>query len=251
MNKRMIIAANWKMNKNIDEAIKFLSFLDDRLINNKAEVIIFPPYIGLEKLINKFHSSFFSIGAQNVFYEKNGAFTGEVSISMLQHIGVEHVIIGHSERRSIFLEDDKMINKKISSCLASGLKPILCIGETVEQRMKKKTLEVLEAQLRKGFDGISVNEASNAIIAYEPIWAIGTGQTANNDQIFSTHQGIIGILDKIFSNKKVDLPILYGGSVNDKNAKDLGEIEGVDGFLIGGASLDYATFYKIIEDNNI
>lgn len=251
MNKRIIIAANWKMNKNIEEAVEFLSFLDNLLIDNKTEVIVFPPYVGLEKLINEFRSSFFSIGAQNVFYEKNGAFTGEVSIPMLQHIGVKHVIIGHSERRSIFLENDKMINNKIGSCLSSGLKPILCIGESIEQRANKKTLQVLEDQLRKAFDGISFSDASKAIIAYEPIWAIGTGQTANNDQIFSTHQGIISILDIIFPDEKVDLPILYGGSVNDKNAKDLVEIEGVDGFLIGGASLDSSTFHKIIEENKI
>ena len=253
MKKRMIVAANWKMNKNLSEACEFLEKLDSYLSenDNQSSVIIFPPFIGLESLAGKFNSNNFCLGSQNFHYEESGAFTGEVSISMLEHIGIDYAIIGHSERRSLFYENDNLINKKIRSCLASSINPILCIGESLEQRDNDLTEKTLKEQLKSGLEDIDASKLYKLIIAYEPIWAIGTGETATVDQIYSTHQQIKGILNELFNDEFYDLPILYGGSVNDKNAKEIGRIDNVSGFLIGGASLKIETFCKIIDLCNL
>ena len=249
MKKRMIVAANWKMNKNLSEASEFLEKLDFHLDENisQSSVIIFPPFIGLESLAGKFNSNNFYLGSQNFHYEESGAFTGEVSISMLEHIGIDYAIIGHSERRSLFYENDNLINKKIRSCLASSINPIFCIGESLEQRDSDLTEKKLSDQLKSGLENIDASKLDKLIIAYEPIWAIGTGKTATVDQIYSTHQQIKGILNELFNDESYDLPILYGGSVNDKNAKEIGMIDNVSGFLIGGASLKIETFCEIID----
>ena len=253
MDKRMIVAANWKMNKNHSEACEFLEKLDFHLVknDNQSSVIIFPPFIGLESLAGKFNSDNFYLGSQNFHYEKRGAFTGEVSISMLEHIGIDYAIVGHSERRSLFYEKDNLINKKIKSCLASSINPILCIGESLEQRDSNLTEKTLKDQLKRGLDNIEASKLDKLIIAYEPIWAIGTGKTATVDQICTTHQQIKSILNELFSDESFYLPILYGGSVNDKNAKKIGMIDNVDGFLIGGASLKIETFCEIIDLCNL
>ena len=249
MKKRMIVAANWKMNKNLSEASEFLEKLDFHLDenDNQSLVIIFPPFIGLESLTGKFNSKNFYLGSQNFHYEESGAFTGEVSISMLEHIGIDYAIIGHSERRSLFNENDSLINKKIRSCLASSIIPILCIGESLEQRDNDLIEKTLKNQLKSGLEDIDASKLDKLIIAYEPIWAIGTGKTATIDQIYSTHKQIKSILNELFNDKPYDLPILYGGSVNDKNAKEIGMIDNVSGFLIGGASLKIETFCGIID----
>lgn len=249
MNKRMIVAANWKMNKNLNEASEFLEKLDFQLSenDNQSSVIIFPPFIGLEILAGKFNSDNFYLGAQNFHYEESGAFTGEVSIPMLENIGIDYAIIGHSERRILFYENNNLINKKIKSCLASSINPILCIGESMEQRDKDLTEHTLKDQLKSGLEEINVSNLDKIIIAYEPIWAIGTGKTATVDQIYTTHQQIEGILKELFNGKSFDLPILYGGSVNDINAREIGMIDNVSGFLIGGASLKIETFCEILD----
>ena len=249
MKKRMIVAANWKMNKNFSEACEFLEKLDFHLSENDSQssVIIFPPFIGLESLADKFNSDNFYLGSQNFHYEKSGAFTGEVSIPMLEYIGIDYAIIGHSERRSLFYENDDLINKKIRSCLASSINPIFCIGESLEQRNSNLTLKTLKDQLESGLEDIEVSKLNKLIIAYEPIWAIGTGKTATVDQIYTTHQQIESILNELFNDKSLDLPVLYGGSVNHKNAKEIGTIDNVRGFLIGGASLKIETFCEIID----
>ena len=241
MNKKPIVAGNWKMNKTPLQGKEFIRDLEDLVprIQN-TNVIFFPPYPGLFDI--KVNSPFY-LGAQNCHWEDSGAFTGEVSIGMLRECGVKYIIVGHSERRQLFHENDQSINKKIKAILSSGLKPILCIGETIGDRKSGLTEDFLQNQLEKNLEG--VESIDDCIIAYEPIWAIGTGETANKNQIYKTHNFINSVLKKLYP-ESYKCPILYGGSVNTENAKDLIQITGVDGFLIGGASLDKDSFASII-----
>ena len=241
MNKKSIVAGNWKMNKTPSQGKEFIHDIENMVSDiQNTEVIFFPAYPGLFDLTLR---SPFYLGAQNCHWEGSGAFTGEVSIEMLKEFGVEYIIVGHSERRQLFNENDNMINKKIKAILSAGLKPIFCIGETIEDRNSGLTENFLENQIKKGLEG--VESLNGCIIAYEPIWAIGTGETANKDQIFQTHNFINSVLKKLFPESN-NCYILYGGSVNTENAKDLIQIIGVDGFLIGGASLDKDSFVSII-----
>ena len=241
MNKIPIVAGNWKMNKTPSQGKEFIYDIENLVptIRN-TKVIFFPAYPGLFdiKLNSPFH-----LGAQNCHWEDSGAFTGEISIEMLRECRVEYIIVGHSERRQLFNENDNIINKKIKAILSSNLKPILCIGETLEHRKSGLTEEFLQNQLEKGLEG--VDSIDDCIIAYEPIWAIGTGETADKDQIYRAHNFINSVLKKLYP-ESYNCHILYGGSVNTENAKDLIQIIGVDGFLIGGASLDKDSFISII-----
>ena len=241
MNKIPIVAGNWKMNKTPSQGKEFIYDIENlvpTILNTK--VIFFPAYPGLFdiKLNSPFH-----LGAQNCHWEDSGAFTGEISIEMLAECCVEYIIVGHSERRQLFNENDNNINKKIKAILSSNLKPILCIGETLEHRKSGLTEKFLQNQLEKGLEG--VDSIDDCIIAYEPIWAIGTGETADKDQIYRAHNFINSVLKKLYP-ESYNCHILYGGSVNTENAKDLIQIIGVDGFLIGGASLDKDSFISII-----
>ncbi len=243
MDKKSIIAGNWKMNKTPAEGKRFISDVKNIVKDVQlTEIIFFPAYTGLlgTQLNYPFH-----LGAQNCHWKKSGAFTGEVSIEMLNECKVEYILVGHSERRQFFNETDGIINKKIRSIKSSNLKPILCIGETIEDRNSGLTEDFLERQLVRGLEGI--NSIENFVIAYEPIWAIGTGVTANEEQIYNAHSFLKSLLKKLYPNTN-NCPILYGGSVNTKNAKELIQISGVDGFLIGGASLDLESFISIIKD---
>ena len=241
MNKKPIVAGNWKMNKTPSQGKEFIHDVKNLVpVLHNTEVVFFPAYPGLVdmKLSSPFH-----LGAQNCHWEESGAFTGEISIEMLRECSVEYIIVGHSERRQLFNENDHMINKKIKAILSSNLKPILCIGESIEDRNSDLTEDFLENQLLKGLEGVkSINDC---IIAYEPIWAIGTGETADKDQIHKAHNFINSVLKKVYPESD-NCHILYGGSVNTENAKDLIQIIGVDGFLIGGASLDKDSFVSII-----
>jgi len=241
MNKKPIVAGNWKMNKTLSQGKEFIHDVKNLVPSlHNTEVVFFPTYPGL---VNMKLSSPFHLGAQNCHWEKSGAFTGEISIEMLRECSVEYIIVGHSERRQLFNENDNMINKKIKAILSSNLKPILCIGETIEDRNSDLTEDFLKNQLLKGLEGVkSINDC---IIAYEPIWAIGTGETADKDQIYKAHNFINSVLKKVYPESD-NCHILYGGSVNTENAKDLIQIIGVDGFLIGGASLDKDSFVSII-----
>ena len=241
MNKKPIVAGNWKMNKTPSQGKEFIHDVKNLVPSlHNTEVVFFPTYPGL---VNMKLSSPFHLGAQNCHWEKSGAFTGEISIEMLRECSVEYIIVGHSERRQLFNENDNMINKKIKAILSSNLKPILCIGETIEDRNSDLTEDFLKNQLLKGLEGVkSINDC---IIAYEPIWAIGTGETADKDQIYKAHNFINSVLKKVYPESD-NCHILYGGSVNTENAKDLIQIIGVDGFLIGGASLDKDSFVSII-----
>ena len=243
MNKKIIIAGNWKMNKTTSEGKSFIKDIEKMVPDIQcSKIIFFPAFTGLINIKTRFP---FFIGAQNCHWENSGAFTGEISIDMLKDCGVEYVLAGHSERRQLFNETDHVINKKIRSLFLSNLKPILCIGEAIEDRKAGLTEDVLQSQLVKGLKDIDSIE--NFIIAYEPIWAIGTGETAGQDQIYSAHNFIKSVLKNLYPKSK-NCPILYGGSVNTKNAKELIQISGVDGFLIGGASLDKKSFVSIIKD---
>ncbi len=242
--RRKVIAGNWKMNMLPNEAIDFINNLSPLVKNSKNEVIICVPFTDLFYTLLTVQETNIHVGAQNMHWEEKGAYTGEVSGQMLKSINTEYVIIGHSERRQYFGETDETVNLKIKSALKNGLKPIICVGETLEQREQGLTIEVITSQINKALSGLTTQDLSNTIIAYEPIWAIGTGKTATkedaNESIKSIRQEIL----KSFGTD--DITILYGGSVNDKNAKELFTMSDIDGGLVGGASLNAETFSKIV-----
>ena len=240
MRLNPIIAGNWKMHKTPNEGSIFVEKTTNLLLDiNHVSVIFAPPFTGLFELdVNPP----FYLAAQNCHWEKDGAFTGEISVSMIQECGAEYVILGHSERRHIFGETDVMVNRKVKSVLAGALKVILCIGETLEERELGQTNLVLKSQLEMGL--LDLEKLDNIIIAYEPVWAIGTGLTANTEQVESAHYEVRKILKELFPNSD-DIHVLYGGSVKPHNADELLNIYGVNGFLIGGASLDIESFTSI------
>ena len=241
---KSIVAGNWKMNKTPKNGKLFITEVLatlDEIIN--VDVIFCPPFTGLYNLDI---SPPFYLGAQNCYFKDSGAFTGEISLSMLLECNVEYVIIGHSERRQIFNEKNDLINKKVLKVIESGVKPILCIGETIDEKNTGKTNDIIKEQLISGLNGIK--SLSNIIIAYEPVWAIGTGLTASAQQINDVNIFIRKILSQLFDDKQSkNTPILYGGSVSSSNANELISIESVNGFLIGGASLDVVKFTEVIK----
>tara|TARA_B100002052_G_scaffold292890_1_gene315148 strand:- start:1252 stop:1992 length:741 start_codon:yes stop_codon:yes gene_type:complete len=240
MLRDLFCVANFKMNKNRYETISYLKKLSIlNKIKSKTNLIVCPPYTSLTESIKNI-----SLGVQNINSNTNGAYTGEISAEMVCDFDVQYVILGHSERREFFNENDNEINKKIKIALKYNLKPILCVGENLNQRKNNQVLKILEQQLSISLDNIDIK--SNIVIAYEPVWAIGTGETASTDLITETHNMIRKILNDIgFDGEKIS--ILYGGSVNRNNAKDLIALKDVDGFLIGGASLDVNHFYDIFK----
>ncbi len=250
--RKKIIAGNWKMNMLPNEAINFIEELTPLVKNTKNEVIICVPYIDLFYTLLHVQGTNIKVGAQNMHWEEKGAYTGEVSAPMLKSIGVEYVIIGHSERRQYFAETDETVNKKIKSALKYNLKPIVCVGETLEQREEGITENIIANQIKKAFEGISKENLNNIIIAYEPIWAIGTGKTATKEQANETIKQIRNELAKIYGkNEAENVIIQYGGSVKPENAKELFEMSDIDGGLIGGASLKAKEFSQIVNyDNN-
>ena len=240
-----IVAANWKMNFTIDESLNLIDEIIKRLPSVGAEIIFFPNYISLQSVKQKLVDTAYMVGSQNVHHNESGAFTGEVSASMLSILDLDYVIIGHSERRQYFNEGDDQVNQKIKRALDVNIKPVVCIGETIDERRSGKTTEVLNRQLNKAFEEIDVLSANKIIVAYEPVWAIGTGVSADENQVLEAHALIKQTLVSIFSE---NIPILYGGSVNASNAFELINLNNVDGFLIGGASLKSESFCQIIEN---
>ena len=238
MYRDLYCIANFKMNKNRSETVTFLDKLNSLVdTKSKTRLVVCPPFTSLTKSKNKIF-----IGSQNINSNELGAYTGEISAKMVKDIGVEYVILGHSERREYFKESDKEINKKVDLALNHDLNPILCIGENLDQRKNGQVDKVLKNQLSNCLKNIDSD--SDIIIAYEPVWAIGTGETATSEIIIEAHQVIRKILNDIgFDGQKIS--ILYGGSVNRNNAKELIALDDVDGFLIGGASLDVNHFYDI------
>jgi triosephosphate isomerase len=247
--RRKIIAGNWKMNLNLTESISLISELKNGLSKDVpgCEVIICPPYTSLETASTLIKDSNIKLGAQNIYFEDSGAYTGEISASMLKSVGCEFVIIGHSERRTIFKETDEVINKKITKALSCLLKPIFCIGETLEEREKGITFNIIQKQVVEGLKNISSSNLSNLIIAYEPVWAIGTGRNATPQQAEEVHAFIRNLLQEIYdANSASNIVIQYGGSVKPDNAKELLSQPNIDGALVGGACIKADSFLKII-----
>lgn len=247
--RRKVVAGNWKMNKDLSGTIELISAIKNDLSKSETstEVIVCPPYTSLESASTVLKGSSIKLGAQNMHFEDNGAFTGEVSADMLKSVGCEYVILGHSERRTIFGENDEVINKKIKKAISAGLKPIFCVGETLEERENGSTEKVVEKQIRDGLADLSESYLSEMIIAYEPVWAIGTGKTATPQQAQDVHKFIRNLVSKLFSaNLAENLVIQYGGSVKPDNAAELFGQADIDGGLIGGASLKSDAFTAIV-----
>ncbi|HJP17885.1 MAG TPA: triose-phosphate isomerase [Nitrospinota bacterium] len=249
----LLIAGNWKMNGLIEESVQLIKEVQP-VNNEKIEVVVAPPFTVLHAVNtcllknDSGQKKNISLAAQDVFWEEKGAYTGEVSPEMLTNSGCSHVIIGHSERRQFFHETNESVNKKINASLKVNLKCIVCIGETLEQRENGNTFSIIESQIKEGFANISSKELDMCIIAYEPVWAIGTGKTASPEQAEEIHQFIRKKIEEIFNKLSSEkIKILYGGSVNPGNAEGLLSKEDIDGALVGGASLKSESFNKIIQ----
>lgn len=252
MEKRKpLIAGNWKMNKTVSESVASAQELSRRVIDvEHVEIMISPAFPALHPVFEALATGRVKLGAQNVHWEKSGAFTGEVSAEMLRSAGCLYVIIGHSERRQIFGETDASVRRKIKATVESGLRPVLCVGETEEERDGGKTFCVLDNQIDNGLKDFSQESLRDMVIAYEPVWAIGTGKTATPDQVREVHAYLRGLVEKKFGKPLANgLRILYGGSVKPNNIGDLMQADDIDGALVGGASLDTETFEKIIRFN--
>lgn len=248
--RKKVIAGNWKMNMLPDEAIRFISDLEPLVKNTENEVVLCVPYIDLFYALLTAQNTNIKIGAQNMHWEENGAYTGEVSGKMLKAIGVEYVILGHSERRQYFAETDETVNKKLKVAFNYGLKPIVCVGETLEQREEGKAKEIVTTQIEKDLEGLTDEQVANTIIAYEPIWAIGTGKTATSEDANEMTKTIREKIANIYGQKVADRVIIqYGGSVKSSNAKELFSMSDIDGGLVGGASLKVEEFSKIVNYN--
>lgn len=245
--RNKVIAGNWKMNKNISETADLVSGIKNGNIPANVEVIICPPFTSLETASTLIKGSAIKLGAQNMYFEESGAYTGEISADMLISAGCEYVILGHSERRVIFKETDEVINKKIKKALSSGLKPIFCVGESLEEREKDITKNVIETQVTGGLSEISADDMAKVIIAYEPVWAIGTGKTASPEQAEEVHAFIRALIEKLYSKAVAEAIIIqYGGSVKPDNAKELLGQADIDGALVGGACLKADSFLGIV-----
>lgn len=245
--KKKVIAGNWKMNMLPNEAIKFIEELAPLVKDTENEVILCVPYTDLFYALLTAQGTNIKIGAQNMHFEERGAYTGEVSAEMLKSINVEYVIIGHSERRQYFAETDETVNKKIKAAFKVGLKPIVCVGETLEQREAGETVAIITKQTELALEGLTENQVQNTIIAYEPIWAIGTGKTATKEDANESIRAIREkIVEKYGQMVAKGVIIQYGGSVKSSNAKELFEMSDIDGGLVGGASLNAEEFGKIV-----
>lgn len=241
------IAGNWKMNKTNAEAVELAKALVAVLKDSKPKVMIAPPFTALEAVSKVVKGTNILLGAQNMAQEESGAFTGEVSVLMLKDLGVSTVILGHSERRAIYKEDDALINKKLKLALAKGLEAILCVGETLAEREGGKLEQVLKTQVVEGFKGIEASSLDKIVIAYEPVWAIGTGKTASAEDADSAHAYIRKVLAGLYgeaASKK--MMIQYGGSVKAENAASLMAMPNIDGALVGGAALKADSFSGIV-----
>ncbi len=247
--KKFLIAGNWKMNKTIAEAKEFAEAIKAKDLSNAKDVCILAPFTALSELGKALEGSGIGFGAQNVHFEQSGAFTGEVSVPMLKELGVGYCCVGHSERREYFAETDKTVNLKLKVLLEAGITPILCVGESLEVREQGSEQTFVAGQVVEDFEGIPAAEAAKVVIAYEPIWAIGTGKTATPEQAEDMCAFIRGVISGIYDNATGDsMLILYGGSMKTSNAKELLEKPDINGGLIGGASLKVDDFASIATD---
>ena len=250
MARKIFIAGNWKMNKTAAETAELASALKASLAQfaGKCEIAVCPTFTSLATAVEILKGSNVKVGAQNIHWADNGAYTGEISGAMLKEIGVEYVIIGHSERRQYFGETDETVNQRIKAALKYGLKPIVCIGETLAEREGGVTNTVLEKQIRGAFADISAADMDAITIAYEPVWAIGTGKTATPDVAQETHAFIRSVLTALFGDKAQDIVVQYGGSMKAENSGALVSKQDIDGGLIGGAALKADSFTALIQN---
>jgi len=244
--REWIVAGNWKMHNTIQESVALAKAIVEGVkAIKKGEVVLAPPFTALTRVFETIKGSRVTLAAQNMFYEDKGAYTGEIAPDMLKDIGCTYVIIGHSERRKYFHEQNNDVNLKVKKALSAGLKPIMCVGETDEERVKGITRSIVDRQVNLGLSG--VKKIDNVVIAYEPVWAIGTGKVATSNQAEEVHKFIRGILKDLYSSAANDIRILYGGSVTKDNIGELIAMEDIDGALVGGASLKADAFLGIIQ----
>jgi len=247
--RKLFIAGNWKMNTTREEAVKLTRAVKEKIAaGDEVDVGVCPPFTYLEAVVEAASGSPIIIGAQNVYFETKGAFTGEISPLMLKDIGCQRVIIGHSERRHILKETDEVVNRKVKASLEAELFPILCVGELLEEREAGKTRDVVKRHLQEGMKGVSQSNALRVVIAYEPVWAIGTGKTATPEQAQEVHAFIRALLEEMYGAGTAEsMVIQYGGSVKPENALELLKQKDIDGALVGGASLKVESFAGIID----
>jgi triosephosphate isomerase len=248
MSRKKFIAGNWKMNTTLNEAVDLAKAIVVKMGKiTDVDIAICPPYISLKSVYDVIKGTSIKLGAQDVHWEPKGAYTGKISCAMLKSVGVEYVIIGHSEQRQYFHETNETVNKKVKAALNSGLLPIICVGETIEERKSQKLFSVVESQVKGAFNNLSKDEALKCTIAYEPVWAIGTGEVATPQQANEMHVFIRKLISQIYNSDTAEkIRIQYGGSMKPDNAKALLALSDVDGGLIGGASLKAEDFYGIV-----
>ncbi|GAB2544618.1 triose-phosphate isomerase [Gracilibacillus alcaliphilus] len=247
--RKKVIAGNWKMNKLLGEAVDFVEDTKNKIVaGDQVESVVCAPFPYLPTLVEKAKGTYLHVAAQNMHFEESGAFTGEVSPSMLRDIGVTYVVIGHSERRELFAETDETVNKKAHAAFAHDLIPIICVGETLEQREANETMTVVEEQVKAGLTGLTEEQVKATIIAYEPIWAIGTGKTATSEQANEVCSFIRKVIAESVSAEAAEaVRIQYGGSVKPANVDELLAQSDIDGALVGGASLEADSFLQLVE----
>ena len=243
-----IVAGNWKMYKTVAETVKYVKEFRSLVRDvTGVEIVLAPPFTSVYAAAEAARASNIAIAAQDCYWEREGAYTGEVSAVMVREAGAEYVIVGHSERRTLFGETDATVNRKVAAAFAAGLTPIACIGETLDQRERNETFDVLDRQIKQGLDGLSADQVGLLVIAYEPVWAIGTGRNATPQQAGEAHAHIRKRLRQWFGSEAAELcHLLYGGSVKPDNIKDLTVLPDVDGALVGGASLDLRALFEIV-----
>ena len=246
--RQPLIAGNWKMYKTVAEAVKYVKEFRGLVKDiEDVEIVVAPTFTAVHAAAEAARNSNVGVAAQDLYWEREGAFTGEISAGMIREAGAEYVIIGHSERRTLFNETDATVNRKVAAAFAAGLTPIVCIGETLDQRERNETFDVLDRQIKQGLDGVSGEQMAQLVLAYEPVWAIGTGRNATPAQAAEAHGHIRQRLRQWFGNDAADqCHILYGGSVKPENIRDLITQPDVDGALVGGASLDVKGFFEIV-----
>lgn len=250
MMRTPLVAGNWKMFKTVAETVKHVKALRALVKDiTDVEIVVAPPFPSIHAAADSLRGSNVLVGAQDLYWEREGAFTGEVSAPMIKEAGAEFVIIGHSERRTLFGETDATVNRKIGAAFGSTLTPIVCIGETLDQRERNETLDVLDRQIKNGLDGVASDQLARLVLAYEPVWAIGTGRNATPEQAGEAHTHIRQRLRQWFGVEGADrCRIIYGGSVKPENIRDLVAQADVDGALVGGASLDVKAFFDIVRN---
>ena len=249
MARKKIIAGNWKMNKTPSEAVELVALLKDLVVNDDVDVVYCVPAIDIVPVVEATKGTNVAVGAENMYFEESGAYTGEISAAMLVDAGVKYVIIGHSERRDYFKEDDVLLNKKVKKAFEAGITPILCCGESLEQREMGVTMDWIRYQIKSDLAGVTADQVKSMVIAYEPIWAIGTGKTATSEQAQEVCKGIRDCIAEIYDEATAEaVRIQYGGSMNAGNAAELLSKPDIDGGLIGGAALK-PDFGKIVNYN--